>query len=72
MIYVGSALKQEEIKATLEEIGYKFVAKKGIKLSFEHDGMEIADAIAKAKSAIKATSYGKVLYFSVKDTELGV
>ncbi len=73
MIYVGSALKQEEIKETLEkELGFKFVSKKGIKLAFEHEGVETAEAIAKAKTAIKGTSYGKVLYFSVKDTELGV
>lgn len=72
MVYVGSALKQDEIKTTLEEIGFKFVSKKGIKLAFEHEGMENAEAIAKAKTAIKGTSYGKVLYFSVKDTELGV
>ncbi len=72
MVYVGSALKQEEIKSTLEEIGFKFVSKKGIKLAFEHEGMESAEAVAKAKTAIKGTSYGKVLYFSVKDTELGV
>lgn len=71
MIYVGTALKQEEIKKTLEEIGYKFVGKTGIKLKFEHEGMESGEAVDKAKQAIKATSYGKVLYFSVKDNEFG-
>ncbi len=72
MIYVGSALKQAEIKETLEALGYKYVTKKGIKMQFEHEGMEAGEAVDKAKAAIKGTSYGKVLYFSVKDNELGV
>lgn len=69
MIYVASALKQQEIISLLETsdegIKYKFVEKKGIKLSFEVDGAEVQEAVDKAKAAIKATDFGKALYFQV-------
>ena len=73
MIYVGTGLKKEEIKDTLrDQLGYEYVGSVGIKLKFEHPGDDAATAVAKAKTVIKGTSYGKVLYFSVKDNELGI
>ncbi|MFI3212285.1 MAG: hypothetical protein R3Y24_02990 [Eubacteriales bacterium] len=69
MIYISSALKQQEIIDLLEKlestITYKFVEKKGIKLSFEVSGGESKTAVDTAKAAIKATDFGKVLYFQV-------
>ncbi len=69
MLYVASALKQNEIIELLENIegpaSYKFIEKKGIKLAFEVSGVEEKDAINVAKAAIKATDFGKALYFQV-------
>lgn len=69
MIYISSALKQQEIIELLEKlegtISYKFVEKKGIKMTFEVVGAEAQVAVDSAKSAIKATDFGKVLYFQV-------
>ncbi len=65
MIYVGTALKKEEIKKTLEDLGYTFAGLKGIRMKFETGADDDETAIAKAKVAIKGTSYGKVLYFTV-------
>ncbi len=69
MIYISCALKQQEIIDLLEkmegEISYKFIDKKGIKLSFEISGGEAQTAVNEAKAAIKATDFGKALYFQV-------
>lgn len=69
MIYVASALKQQEIIELLEALEgstkYKYVNKQGIKLSFEVEGGELQAAADAAKAAIKATEFGKALYFQV-------
>ena len=38
MLVVNMAMKQDDVIAVLEENGYKFVEKKGIRLFFETDG----------------------------------
>lgn len=69
MIYISSALSQNEIIAMLEghtgASTYKFLEKKGIKLSFETDNTDLDAAAAEAKALIKATEIGKVLFFQV-------
>lgn len=69
MIYIASALRQKEIIELLEsttgEISYKYVDKKGIKMSFEVSGAEPQVAADLAKSTIKGTEIGKSLYFQV-------
>lgn len=69
MIYIASALKQKEIIELLENIegdsSYKFIEKKGIKLAFEVGGVDDSEAVNVVKSAIKATDFGKALYFQV-------
>ncbi len=69
MIYVSSALKQKEITELLEkyegDYSFKFVEKKGIKLSFEIIGGDEQVAINQAKAIIKGTDFGKALYFQV-------
>lgn len=69
MIYISSALKQQEIIELLEkmegDISFKYLEKKGIKLSFEISGGEPQAAIDIAKAAIKSTDFGKALYFQV-------
>lgn len=69
MIYVNSATKQDFIIETLEaitgDITYKFSKKIGIKLAFEISSDDVDTAITLAKSTIKATELGSVLYFQV-------
>jgi len=63
---------QDKIIETLcsgdfEGVSFTFIEKKGMELTFSADGAgaENADAAAIAKKAIKATGYGKGLFFSV-------
>lgn len=69
MLYVSSALKQQEIIELLERLEsttvYKFIEKKGIKIAFEITGEVGQAAVDTAKAAIKATEFGKALYFQV-------
>lgn len=69
MIYVSSALKQQEIIDLLEaitgDISYKYLEKKGIKLAFEVVGGELEKAVDVAKATIKGSEIGKALYFQV-------
>lgn len=70
MIYVGCAIKQDEIIKTLNELGYSLAKKSGVKMQFDTKSDNIQDAISKAKNAIKATTWGKVIYFTVTDKPL--
>lgn len=69
-ITVQAPMKGDEIRTLLD--GYtqggtfSFVEKRGLSLVFEVEGMDAASACAAAKQAIKATDWGKVLYFSVQ------
>lgn len=68
MIYISSALKQQEIidlLTTSDTTKYTFIEKKGIKLAFETDAENEKEAADMAKAMIKATDFGKVLYFQV-------
>ncbi|MFI3174118.1 MAG: hypothetical protein R3Y53_02810 [Bacillota bacterium] len=69
MIYVNSALKQEEIIQLLEaldgDIKFKYLSKQGIRLSFVIDGGEKAEAAELAKQTIKSSEFGASLYFQV-------
>lgn len=69
MLYISSAMKHQEIIDLLENLegstSYKFIEKKGIKLSFEIAGEVGQAAVDTAKGAIKDTSFGKALYFQV-------
>ncbi len=69
MIYVASALKQEEIIQLLEslegDIKFKYISKQGIRLSFVIEGGEKATAADLAKQTIKSSAFGASLYFQV-------
>lgn len=71
-IAIRSPLMAAEIKELLDGnafdgISFQFLEKKGIEIIFavSGDGIETADVIAIAKNAIKATDFGKGIYFSV-------
>ena len=71
-ISVRSALMADKIKElfngkTIDGVSYEFSTKQGIELIFDVTGenIETLDVAAITKSAIKATEYGKGLYFSV-------
>lgn len=66
MIVINLAQYQDMAIATLEEHGYKFVEKKGIKLKFETPTDNVEEDAKNAKALIKATKYGSVLYFNVE------
>ena len=70
MITVSSAIKQDFIIELLDgktynDITFKFEGKKGIAMQFSTSTDDKDAAIAAAKSAIKSTEVGKVLYFQV-------
>jgi len=71
-IIVKSPLMQDKIVETLSSgtfhgLGFSYAGKSGMEMTFNvtGDGAETEDAAAVAKSAIKATAYGKGLFFSV-------
>ncbi len=70
-IVIQAPMKGDEMRALLD--GYtqdggkfSFVEKRGLSLVFEAEGMDADQACSVAKQAIKATNWGKVLYFSVQ------
>lgn len=65
MIVVNMAMKQDDVIAVLEENGYKFVEKKGIRLFFEADG-DLTEKVAEIKALIKAQPWGAALFFNVE------
>ena len=65
MLVVNMAMKQDDVIAVLEENGYKFVEKKGIRLFFESDG-DLNEKAAEAKALIKAQPWGAALFFNVE------
>ncbi|GAB2021196.1 hypothetical protein RyT2_02690 [Pseudolactococcus yaeyamensis] len=65
MIVVNMAMKQDDVIAILEENGYKFVEKKGIRLFFETDG-NLDENVREIKTLIKAQPWGTALYFNVE------
>jgi hypothetical protein len=71
-LFVSTALKAEDIKNLLEEyrengVSYRFVKKSGLKMEFEVSGVEGQEAVDITKKIIRATEYGKVLFFSVSE-----
>ena len=73
-ISVRSALMSDKIKdlfneQTINGVSYEFSGKQGIELLFDVTGenIESLDVVAITKSAIKATDYGRGLYFSVTE-----
>lgn len=71
-IIIQTPLKNEEIKALLEEkehngVQYRFAGKKGIGMEFEAAGENEKSAVDIAKQIIKSTDWGKVLYFTVSE-----
>ncbi|XOQ37411.1 MAG: RNA methyltransferase [Lactococcus sp.] len=65
MLIVNMAMKQDDVIAVLEENGYKFVEKKGIRLFFEAEG-DLNEKAAEAKALIKAQPWGTALFFNVE------
>ena len=65
MLVVNMAMKQDDVIAVLEENGYKFVEKKGIRLFFETDG-DLNEKAAEAKALIKAQPWGAALFLHVE------
>jgi len=69
-IIVKAPLKAENIQQLLdgaedEGFTFRFVEKKGFEMEFEVTGESFADPVDVVKALIKATDYGKGLYFSV-------
>lgn len=71
-IIIKSALMQDKIKDLLDGgvfdgVIFSFIEKKGMELVFSASGdnLETMDVAAIAKKAIKATEYGKGIFFSV-------
>ena len=71
-IIVKSPLMADKIKElldgkTIEGACFSFTDKKGMEMTFHvtGDNIEKTDAAGIAKNAIKATDYGKGIYFSV-------
>lgn len=70
-ITVQTPLHNEQIKALLDGLDrdgaqFTFLEKKGIGLVFEVRGEHAENGCDIAKREIKATDWGKVLYFSVQ------
>lgn len=70
MIYISCAMKQDFIIECLENakddgINFKYISKKGIKMTFEVDTQDLDNAVVVAKKLIKSTDIGSVLYFQV-------
>ena len=66
MIKISIPLQQDFVIETLESTNdFKFVEKKGINLFFETTIEDSEEAIKLAKSTIKGTKTGSVLYFQV-------
>ncbi|GFH41097.1 hypothetical protein [Pseudolactococcus insecticola] len=65
MIVVNMAMKQDDVIALLEENGYTFTEKKGIKLFFEVEG-DAAEKAKAAKELIKAQPWGAALFFNAE------
>lgn len=69
-ITISSPMKQDFIielldQQTLEGITFNFISKKGINMAFDCRMGDKDTAIKVAKTTIKATEIGKVLYFQV-------
>lgn len=69
-IIVKTPLVADKIKNLLDGgsfdgVSFSFLDKKGADMRFAVTGGEGRDAVDIAKAAIKATSYGKGIYFSV-------
>lgn len=72
MIVVNCPIKHDFIKevlSSIEKYEYKFESEKGLQCLFSVNTEDIADAIKVAKSAIKETEIGSVLFFSIKEAE---
>lgn len=57
--------KIQEVVENIEDPKYTFIKKEGMKLYFEVDEENKELAAEKAKSAIKATPFGKAIMFKV-------
>ena len=71
-VVVRSALMQDDIRDLLDGgtfggVGFSFVGKKGIELSFNASGDDLGslDVASIVKSAVKASDFGKGIVFSV-------
>lgn len=66
MIKIALPMKQDFVIELLEDTKqFTFVKKEGINLFFNSTITDLEEAIKLAKSTIKATPTGSVLYFSV-------
>lgn len=70
MITISCPIKQEFIielldGVTIDEVTFKYEGKSGIKLTFSTNTDDKEKAVRIAKSTIKATEIGSVLYFQI-------
>ncbi len=72
MIVVNCALRQDDIIKIVEDTefegkkAFKFNKKQGIQIHFDADVSDQAAAAKAVKSSIKATEFGKALFFNVE------
>ncbi len=69
-VSVNAPMRGEQITELLcnhsaPGVSFKYLGKTGMRYNFEVAGLEKEAAVALAKKLIRATDYGKVLYFSV-------
>lgn len=66
MIFLNLAQMQDQVVRLLEENGFHFMKKAGLKHYFETPTDNLEDDARRAKELIKAQPYGSVLYFNVE------
>ncbi|QPS71668.1 hypothetical protein [Lactococcus garvieae] len=67
MIVINVAMMQEKVIQLLEENGFQFKEKQGLKLFFKGPGTDSAADALSAKSLIKQSSFGSALFFNVEE-----
>ncbi|MEY8443530.1 hypothetical protein [Lactococcus ileimucosae] len=67
MIIVNVAMMQEKVIQLLEENGFTYQEKQGLKLYFQEPSNDITTAAQTAKRLIKQSSFGSALFFNVEE-----
>lgn len=67
MVIVNIAMMQEKVIQLLEENGFTYKEKKGLKLYFRGPNSDLATDAQTAKRLIKQSSFGSALFFNVEE-----
>jgi hypothetical protein len=66
MLIINVALMQDKIQGLLEENGYSFVKKQGLKMYFTAKTDDKDTEAREVKDLIKKSSFGAALFFNVE------